>query len=140
MSKNGKWQTILLVEDFDDARFMMRMLLEMDGYRVVEATNGREAVELAKQSCPDLVLMDLSMPEMDGLEAVRHIRALTELCHVPIVAVTAHVGNDYYSAAVASGCDEYLTKPVDFDRLEAVISKLLSGRAVQERVSPMASA
>src|SRR5438105_15758832 len=118
MRANGGVKTILLVEDFADSRFMMRRLLELDGYRVVEATTGREAVECARRECPDLILMDLSLPEMDGLTATRLIRELESLCDVPIIAVSAHDEATFHTRARAAGCDEYVTKPVDFDRLD----------------------
>ena len=120
---NGE-KTVLLVEDFADSRFMMRSLLEMDGYRVVEATNGREAVEFAKRECPDLILMDLSLPEIDGLTATRLIRQSEGLCDTPIVALTAHDAEQFHSIAMEAGCDEYVTKPVDFDLLEVVVGRL----------------
>ena len=122
MRENGDGiKTVLLVEDFADSRFMMRLLLEMDGYRVVEATNGREAVESAERECPDLILMDLGLPEVDGLTATKLIRELEDLCDVPIIALTAHDAEQFQSAAVAAGCNEYVTKPVDFDSLGRVI-------------------
>jgi CheY-like chemotaxis protein len=129
MNRYKQRSSILLVEDFDDSRYMLRMLLEMSGYQVDEATNGRQAVELARERCPDLVLMDLSLPEVDGLEAIRRIREMTQLRHVPIIAVTAHSPEDYYSLARRAGCDEFLTKPIDFDNLEGTISRLISQRA-----------
>jgi len=75
-SDTNQQRKILLVEDFEDSRFMMRRLLEMSGYHVVEAADGREAVDLAGREQPDLILMDLSLPVLDGLSATRHIRAL----------------------------------------------------------------
>lgn len=123
MRGNGTAKMVLLVEDFADSRFMMRRLLEMEGYRVVEATNGREAVEFAARECPDLILMDLSLPELDGLSATKLIRELEDLCDVPVVALTAHDAEQFHAAAMAAGCNEYVTKPVDFDRLGGVISR-----------------
>src|SRR5919107_6147165 len=79
--------TVLVVEDFEDNRFMMRRLLEMSGYRVIEAVNGQEAVETARREHPDLILMDLSLPLLDGLAATRRIREQDGLSKVPIVAV-----------------------------------------------------
>jgi CheY-like chemotaxis protein len=119
----GGVKTVLLVEDFADSRFILRRLLEMDGYRVVEATNGREAVEFAGRECPDLILMDLSLPELDGLSATKLIRKLEDLCDVPIIALTAHDPEQFHSAALEAGCDEFMTKPVDFDRLEGVMAR-----------------
>lgn len=118
-------KTVLLVEDFEDNRFMMRRLLEMSGYRVVEAVNGREAVEKAVSERPDLILMDLSLPHLDGLAATRRIREQDGLSRVPIVAVSAHDTADFHADALAAGCNEYVTKPIDFDQLESLLQRLL---------------
>ncbi|HZH90408.1 MAG TPA: response regulator [Pyrinomonadaceae bacterium] len=129
MEENGNAKlTVLVVEDFADNRFMMRRLLEMSGYRVLEAVDGKEAVDVAESSRPDLILMDLSLPRLDGLDATRRIRELDGLSRIPIVAVSAHDTNDFHSDALAAGCDEYVTKPIDFDELEALLKKLLAKR------------
>jgi CheY-like chemotaxis protein len=117
--------TVLVVEDFEDNRFMMRRLLEMSGYRVVEAVNGEQAVEAAVQERPDLILMDLSLPKLDGLAATRRIRRHDGLARTPIVAVSAHDTTDFHADALAAGCDEYVTKPIDFDQLESLLKRLL---------------
>ena len=119
----NKVKTVLLVEDFDDSRYMMRRLLEMSGYRVIEARNGREAVEFARHECPDLILMDLSLPVMDGISATRYIRELENICEVPIIAVSAYDTDDIYEAARKAGCNEYMTKPVDYDQLDRVMGQ-----------------
>jgi CheY-like chemotaxis protein len=116
---------VLVVEDFADNRFMMRRLLEMSGYQVVEAVDGKEAIEVAESTRPDLILMDLSLPRLDGLDATRRIRELDGLARIPIVAVSAHDTNDFHADALAAGCNEYVTKPIDFDELEALLKKLL---------------
>jgi CheY-like chemotaxis protein len=116
---------VLVVEDFEDNRFMMRRLLEMSGYRVVEAVNGEQAVETAVGERPDLILMDLSLPKLDGLAATRRIRQHDGLSKIPIVAVSAHDTTDFHADALAAGCNEYVTKPIDFDQLEALLKKLL---------------
>jgi CheY-like chemotaxis protein len=116
---------VLVVEDFEDNRFMMRRLLEMSGYRVVEAVNGEQAVEAAVGERPDLILMDLSLPKLDGLAATRRIRQHDALSQIPIVAVSAHDTTDFHADALAAGCNEYVTKPIDFDQLEALLKKLL---------------
>jgi CheY-like chemotaxis protein len=118
-------ETVLLVEDTEDNRFMMRRLLEMAGYRVVEATNGEEAVRLAQSERPDLILMDLSLPVIDGLAATRSIRKLDGLSKTPIIAVSAHDTSDFQSDALVAGCDSYITKPIDFSQLEQLIARLL---------------
>ena len=126
MEENGNPKlTVLVVEDFADNRFMMRKLLEMSGYQVVEAVDGKEAVEVAERARPDLILMDLSLPRLDGLDATRRIRELDGLGRVPIVAVSAHDTNDFHADALAAGCNEYVTKPIDFDELDALLKKLL---------------
>src|ERR687889_337636 len=120
--------TVLVVEDFEDNRFMMRRLLEMSGYRVVEAINGEQAVELAQRERPHLILMDLSLPVLDGLAATRRIRQHEELRRVPIIAVSAHDTSDFHADALAAGCNDYVTKPIDFEQLESLLKKLLEGR------------
>jgi two-component system, cell cycle response regulator DivK len=109
--------TILLVEDDEETRYMMRLQLEERGYRVIEAEDGEEAVELAEFEKPDFILMDISLPRMDGFEATRKIRAEERLAEVPVVAVTAHQETDFRQGAKESGFDAYVTKPIDFDWL-----------------------
>jgi len=125
MQSQEQIATVLLVEDTEDNRFMMRRLLEMAGYGVVEATNGEEAVRLAKSERPDLILMDLSLPVIDGLAATRAIRKLDGFGKVPIVAVSAHDTSDFQTDAITAGCDSYITKPIDFSQLEVLIARLL---------------
>ena len=118
--------TVLLVEDTEDNRQMMRRLLEMSGFRVVEATNGREAVEVASEVHPQIILMDLSLPIIDGLAATRQIRNLPELNTVPIVAVSAHDTADFHSEALDAGCDAYVTKPINYTELEHLVTRLIA--------------
>ena len=125
MQSQKKTATVLLVEDTEDNRFMMRRLLEMSGYEVVEATNGEEAVRLAETARPHLILMDLSLPVIDGLAATRAIRKLDGFGNVPIVAVSAHDSSDFQTDALKAGCDSYITKPIDFSHLELLIARLL---------------
>ena len=117
--------TVLLVEDTEDNRFMMRRLLEMSGYTVLEARNGEEAVRVADAEAPQLILMDLSLPIIDGLAATRLIRKLPASKQIPIIAVSAHDTADFHSEALAAGCDGYVTKPIDFTELEELIAQLL---------------
>lgn len=126
MKMKTKRPCVLLVEDYEDNRLMMRHLLEMSGYQVFEAANGEQAIKLARLKTPDLILMDLSLPQVDGLSATRQIRAVPYLKEVPIVAVSAHDTPEVHAAALASGCNEYVTKPIDFGQLEDVIKGLLS--------------
>lgn len=123
--KKSELPTVLLVEDTEDNRFMMRRLLEITGYRVVEATNGEEAVALAKTESPHLILMDLSLPVIDGLAATRLIRNLPEFASTPIIAVSAHDTSDFQAEALEAGCNTYVTKPIDFNELENLIAQLL---------------
>jgi len=125
MKKQDEQTPILLVEDTEDNRFMMRRLLEMAGYRVVEATNGEEAVKVARTACPGLILMDLSLPVIDGLAATRLIRQLPDCRSTPIIAVSAHDTSDFQSDAMEAGCNGYVTKPIDFNELEELIAQLL---------------
>lgn len=98
----------------------------MSGYHVIEAVNGNQAVEQAVRERPDLILMDLSLPLLDGLAATRQIRGHDELSFVPIVAVSAHDSVDFHTEALAAGCNEYVTKPIDFDQLVQVLDKLIA--------------
>jgi len=119
-------RVVLVVEDFEDNRFLMRRLLEMSGFGVLEASNGEEAVNIADQERPDLILMDLSLPLLDGLAATRKIRDCNGLTDTPIIAVSAHDTSDFHTEALAAGCNDYVTKPIDFDQLELIIKKLLN--------------
>src|SRR5215213_8307723 len=125
MKEQAEPPTILLVEDTEDNRFMMRRLLEMTGYKVVEAMNGEEAVRLAEAESPQLILMDLSLPVIDGLAATRLIRKLPRLQVTPIIAVSAHDTSDFQLEAMSAGCNSYITKPIDFNELEQLITQLL---------------
>ena len=116
---------ILIAEDHSEIREMMRTYLEMDGYRVIEAENGHVAVVKALECCPDLILMDIAMPVLDGVEAVRQIRLHEEVAGVPIIALTAY--SDYHAAkARAAGCNEVMQKPLDLDRLKPMIERYLN--------------
>lgn len=124
--KQSELVTVLLVEDIDDTRYFMRLELEERGYRVIEAENGESAVEAATRERPDIILMDLSLPVMDGLQAAERIRQDQQLREVPIVAVTAHQETDYRNHARRSGFNAYATKPVDFDWLDELLNSLLA--------------
>jgi CheY-like chemotaxis protein len=126
MALSDKSTKVLLVEDTEDNRFMMRRLLEMSSFDVVEAVNGEEAVHLAEAEHPDIILMDLSLPIIDGLGATRRIRELPGLGETPIIAVSAHDTEDFHHDALAAGCDAYITKPIDFAELEEIVIRLLN--------------
>ena len=116
---------VLLVEDFEDTRLFMRLALEDNGFIVFEAENGQVAVETATRENPDVILMDLTLPLMDGFEATKLIRRNEALKKVPIIAVTAHQEDDFRSDAKASGFDAYVTKPIDVNWLKELIAGLL---------------
>ena len=117
--------TVLVVEDDDDSRYLMRLELERLGYLVSEAEDGIKGVELALRDHPDIILMDLTLPEMDGLEATARIRADPAMSEVPIIAVTAHQESDFREEAKASGFNAYVTKPIDGAWLSELIKGLL---------------
>lgn len=120
--------SILIAEDHLDSRDALRTLLHASGYRVTLAATGAEAVEAALASSPDLILMDLMMPEMDGLEATRTLRARKDFRQVPILALTAMEGAR--ERVLAAGCDDYIAKPLDVHAfLEKVESWLGASRA-----------
>ena len=127
---DAKVTTVLLVEDTEDNRLMMKRLLEMSGFRVVEALNGKEAIRLASEVRPQIILMDLSLPFVDGISATRQIRELPGLSTVPIVVVSAHDTADFHSLARAAGCNAYVTKPIHYPELEAVVKGLLAGETL----------
>ena len=116
---------VLVVEDFEDTRSLMRLELEKRGFRVIEATDGAQGVEAATRERPDIIIMDIGLPVMDGIEATRRIRADNSMRDVLIVALTAHHETEYRAQALAAGCDAYLTKPVDFDWLIDLLGRLL---------------
>lgn len=122
----GDSGTVMVVDDADDIRELICMQLRWRGYEVVEATNGEQAVELATQSHPGLILMDLSMPVMDGYEATRRIKALPGLGGVPIVAVSAFCDPFNEHKALEAGCVECVSKPIDFPAFDSLVSKHLN--------------
>ena len=115
---------ILIVEDYEDSRTFMKFLIESYGYQVIEASDGLEAVESLKLQFPDLILMDMAMPMMDGIDATKAIRKFKQAASIPIIAVTAH-GKMFYEKAIAAGCNDLIEKPVDFDSLESVLNQYL---------------
>ena len=114
--------TIMVVEDSEDIRFMMRTLLEMEGYQVIEAADGLQAIEMALNHRPSMIIMDLTLPRLDGLSATHRIRE--QLDNIPIVALSGHISDDHRSAAFAAGCTDYLVKPLDFELLYQVLARL----------------
>ena len=125
-SSNDSRGTILVVDDFDDTRLLLRTWLQKKGFRVVEAENGNRAIAAAESSRPDLIIMDVEMPELDGLAATRKIRELKDFAAVPIVAVSAYGADQYRDHALAAGCNEYVSTPFEPDELERLIRALLN--------------
>jgi len=118
-------QTILLVEDFDDTRLMMKLWLAKEGYHVVEAESGEAAIRLARDQRPDLIIMDIMMPGMNGLDATQLIRQDRAIGRTPIVAVSAYGADEYRSIALEAGCNEYVSTPFEPGSLADLIKSLL---------------
>ncbi len=124
--RNTRDLRLLLVEDLEDTRFFMRLELEELGFIVFEAVDGRSAVDVAVKESPDIILMDLTLPLMDGLAATKLIRKKGgKLQKVPIIAVTGHQETDFRLGAKESGFDAYVTKPIDMKSLRDLIDGLL---------------
>lgn len=119
---------ILLVEDNEMNRDMLSRRLQRRGYVVSAATDGRQGLEMAKKLLPDLILLDMSLPEMDGWEAASRLKAEKLTQHIPIIALTAHAMTSDRDRAYAAGCNEYDTKPIEFQRLLDKMEKLLSSQ------------
>ncbi len=117
---------ILIVDDEVDNLVMLSLELQQSGYRVLTAANGEEAFKIASVARPDLILMDIAMPVMDGLGATRNIRADESLSRIPIIALTAFATDGFRQSAYEVEMDGYLTKPIDFDRLHYLMSGLLA--------------
>ena len=116
---------ILLVEDNDLNRDMLSRRLQRKGHEVLMAADGMQGLLMAESETPDLVLLDMSLPVIDGWEAARRLKASSATAHVPIIALTAHAMSGDRERAIAAGCDDYDTKPVDFPQLLAKIDKLV---------------
>jgi two-component system cell cycle response regulator DivK len=110
---------VLYIEDNRDNRMLVRRVLMASDYNILveEADNAPLGIEMARQNPPDLILMDMSMPDMDGLTATRKIRKLTELSHIPIVALTANAMEGDRERSLEAGCDGYIRKPIDVDKI-----------------------
>ncbi|HVF28765.1 MAG TPA: response regulator [Pyrinomonadaceae bacterium] len=124
---NFPGQKVLVVEDYDDNRLMLKTLLERRGYSVLEAVNGEEAVEMAQREHPDLILMDINLPLLDGFVATQYIRQQEDLRDTPIVALTAYGNSQSREVALAAGCNDYLEKPVNFAQVERLLKHYLPG-------------
>ena len=124
---------ILLVDDYADNRAMYARYLAYAGYRVDEATNGQEALDKAGQIHPDLIVMDLSLPVMDGWEATRRLKANPQTKRILVLALTGHALGDHEREATAAGCDGYVTKPCLPEDLAARIQDMLAGAPTKSR-------
>ena len=120
---------LLLVEDNEESREGLSRYLRRKGFEVVTAVDGQQALEAARTEPPNLVLMDMSLPVLDGWEATRQLKADPRTRHVPVIALTAHAMAGDREKALAAGCDEYDTKPVEFVRLLGKIQALVGGTA-----------
>lgn len=123
---NGLQPTILIVDDFDDTRLLLRTWLQKKGFRIIEAEDGNQAVSQAESQRPDLIIMDVEMPELDGLSATRKIRLLPGFQTLPIVAVSAYGADQFRNEALAAGCNDYVSTPFEPDELEKLIRALLN--------------
>ncbi len=130
----GGQRTILYVEDNPENKLLVRRVLEAQGYRVVDADDGLSGIRVAQEIQPDLILMDINLPGMDGYEAATKIKSIPSLRHVPIVALTANVMQGDRERSLAAGCDGYLPKPIDIDQLIEQIEAFLAGK--REEVAP----
>ena len=117
---------VLVVEDYQDAREMYTAYLQFSGYRVAEATNGVEAIEQARELMPDIILMDLALPKMDGWEATRRLKGDERTRDIPIVALTGHALAGASDGAKKAGCDSFVTKPCLPDDLVVEVRRMLN--------------
>jgi CheY-like chemotaxis protein len=125
---DGAMTKILLVEDNEMNRDMLGRRLQRRGFDLLVAVDGAQGVAMAQADAPDMILMDMSLPVMDGWEATRRLKAAPETRSIPVIALTAHAVSGDREKAIEAGCDDYDTKPVDLDRLLSKIGALLSGK------------
>jgi CheY-like chemotaxis protein len=126
---SGAKPLVLVVEDHEDTRFMLEYLLEIHGCHVLVVENGVDAVEVAETRHPDLILMDTALPRLDGLQATRRIRELAALNDVPIVFLSGHAQPNFRAEALATGGNDFITKPFGIDQLEGVLERHLGKSA-----------
>ena len=125
----AKTATILCIEDSPDNRLLVRRILEAEGYRCVEACDAHTALELIAAHTPDLILMDITMPDIDGYTLTARLRSMPDTRYVPILALTANVMKGDCERSLAAGCDGYIQKPIDVDRLPKQVSHFLALRS-----------
>ena len=119
---------VLIVEDDEDNLSMLKFLLESWSFRVLEAKNGEDAIRIAEKNCPDLIILDVKLPLLDGFEVTRRIRESAKIGGVPVIFLSGYAEASYRSAASVVGGNEYLVKPLDFEKLESILGKYV-GRA-----------
>jgi CheY-like chemotaxis protein len=117
---------ILIAEDFEDSRTALKLMLNLAGYDVLEAENGKRAVELIRDEKPDLALMDITLPIVDGLEATMEIRGVNGFKRLPIIIISAHDNEDIRNQARGAGATAYISKPVEFEELKKLIENCLN--------------
>jgi len=123
---------VLIAEDFEDTRELIKLLVEDLGYEVFEATDGYEAIKIIRREIPDLVLMDISLPLLDGLSVTKIVRDFPDIPKMPIIAITAH-SNSFYKKAIDAGCNDLLEKPIYSDTLEPILKQYL-GESEKQKV------
>ena len=135
--ENKSTRLILVVDDNESIRGLLNAFLSDSGYNVIEARDGLEAIKVATSECPDLIIMDLSMPVLDGFSAVSVLREVPEVREVPVIACTALDTTTHRVQAMDLGFNEFLTKPIDFNRLDSLLEQFLKGGvSKQSRTSP----
>jgi two-component system cell cycle response regulator DivK len=122
---SGMIATILYIEDNCENRLLVRRVLEAEGYRVIEAEDGLAGMDYVQSETPDLVLMDINLPELDGYEVTKRLKQSPAMAEVPVIAMTANVMKGDREKTIAAGCDGYIPKPIDIDSLPSQIAKFL---------------
>ena len=120
-------RTILVVEDYEDVRGMLKILLESEHFHVLEAATGAEALTAVKNGRPDVILMDLALPGIDGFETIRRVRKIDGFQNTPIIVLTAYSAQSNYETARQAGTNYFMAKPIDFDELTVLLKQILSG-------------
>jgi two-component system cell cycle response regulator DivK len=121
-------QTILYIEDNPENRLLVKRILEVEGYKVVEAVSGLAGLNAAETMHPDLILMDINLPELDGYELTRRLKQIKHLTGVPVIAMTANVMKGDREKTLAAGCDGYIQKPIDVDELPVQVANYLQAK------------
>ena len=136
LSSSSAMSTVLVVEDYDDVRRMLKVLLESEKFRVLEAATGAEALDVIRNHRPDVILMDLALPGFDGFETIRRIRAIDGFQNTPIVVLTAYTGPSTYETALRAGSNYFMGKPIDFDELAGLLEEILGNRKTKQTRQP----